>query len=307
MDKTKSKKLEEEIKGDQELYSYFVQRNRFLCEDNFSYLAKHPEVKQLISDYLSNCLIHKPDDLFKYTKEHFTKYCDNYKEKNRIVVIVGPSGVGKGSLISKLKEDLGDKISFLVSHTTRERKENEVDGKDYHFVSQETFLQMINNDEFLEYNIFGEDYFGTKKSEVYDISAQDKICVMEIDINGAKKLYHSGIMDIYYIAIYPPNTACLRERLRLRGQDSMSEINERLKRGIEEIDEMKSSNIFNFSVLNDDFNVAYTQFKDCFHSIFPEINEELVNNINDLNKMLDEYNQEGANRKYIQTKGSEEN
>lgn len=154
---------------------------------------------------------------------------------------------------------------------------------------------MINKESFIEYNLFNNDYYGISKKEVERISELGKICLLEIDINGAKKIYHSGIIEAVYIAVFPTNIEELRERLRKRGEDSVEEINRRLKLGQEEITEMKNSNIFNFNILNDDFDIAYSEFKSAFDTVYPELNTELMGNISDLNTILSEYENKKEN------------
>ena len=93
--------MEEEIRNDQELYSYYRDRTTTLTKDNFMYLMSHPEVKRLLNDYLSNILLHKPDDVFKFTKDYF-KFLSDKGESDKFVILVGPNSVGKTTLINKI-------------------------------------------------------------------------------------------------------------------------------------------------------------------------------------------------------------
>jgi guanylate kinase len=93
--------MEKDIENDKELYSYFVQRNQTLCEENFDYLTVNPEIKKLLNDYLANLLLHKPDDVFKFTKDYFAILSEKPKV-DKLLLIVGPAGVGKSTMINEL-------------------------------------------------------------------------------------------------------------------------------------------------------------------------------------------------------------
>lgn len=101
-------------------------------------MSNHPEVKQLLSDYLSNVLLHKPDDVFKYTKEYYAILADK-PHHDKFLVLVGPTSVGKTVLIKKLMEDFPDTFVFPTYHTTN--KEDANTGK-FYFVEKENFLDV---------------------------------------------------------------------------------------------------------------------------------------------------------------------
>lgn len=168
--------MEKDIQNDQELYSYFVQRNATLCEDNFSYLMEHKEVKLMISDYLSNILLHKPDDVFKYTKDYF-RILSNKPEINKILVVVGPDGSGKSSLIKKLIEEFHDKFEFPRYCTTiDEEVQSQTQGdKKFYTVEKEKFLEMINDDDLIIYNFDNDEYEGISKTEINRIFNSNKV------------------------------------------------------------------------------------------------------------------------------------
>lgn len=241
-----------------------------------------------MSDFLSTCLVHKPDDIFKFTKEYFSRFSEK-PEIPKLVVLVGPFGVGKISLIQKLFKDLEGKIEYPVQHTTASKLENEVEGKDNYFISHEKFFEMKNKQQMLFVYTIDENYYGVSLQEVERLWEKGVICLIKTDIAKAKSIYNSGLLNAFYISIYPPNTECLRERMRIRGTDSVQEINMKLKKSFEEIDEMKQTNIFNYSLVNDDFTIAYEEFKNIFLSIYPELNSDLLNNIKDIDVLISEY------------------
>ena len=92
---------EKDIHNDQELYSYFVQRNSTLCEENSDYLMHHKEIRLLLSDYLSTLLLHKPDDVFKFTKDYF-RILNDFPDVSRVLIVLGPESIGKSYLIKRL-------------------------------------------------------------------------------------------------------------------------------------------------------------------------------------------------------------
>ncbi len=111
-----------------------------------------------------------------------------------IYIITGPSGVGKNTIINELSNHLD--FYFSVSHTTRPRRENEVNGKDYYFITEEEFENLIKNDQMIEYEQYGDFYYGTSKEELLNNSS---IIILDLEVNGATKLLEEIIIlkDIY--------------------------------------------------------------------------------------------------------------
>lgn len=186
-------------------------------------------------------------------------------------------------------EEFSNKLQFPLIYTTKEKFEGDIEGKQYYFVSQEKFLQMMNKDNLIYYYYLNNDYYGVSKEEIKRISELNKVCLLELDINHAKKINNSGQINAFFIGIYPSNIEVLRERLRLRGTDSIDQINNKLKKAHDDIYEILNSNIFNHKILNDDFLIAYDEFKGVFESIYPQLNDNLDNNLDKLNRLILEY------------------
>ena len=133
----------------------------------------------------------------------------------KLVIVSGPSGVGKSTICREVVKRTGAVLS--LSMTTRTRADNEVDGKDYRFISSKKFDELLENDEFLEYaEVFGN-YYGTLKGPVQEALAEGKIMILEIDVQGALKVRNS-CPDVEMIFILPPSQSDLAGRMNGRGR-----------------------------------------------------------------------------------------
>lgn len=172
-------------------------------------------------------------------------------ESGDLFVISAPSGAGKTSLVAALKQaEPGLQVS--VSHTTRARRSNEVDGVNYHFVSEEAFAAMLDADAFLEHaRVFGHRYGTARNSVEKHLSAGEDV-ILEIDWQGAAQVRqrHPGCIGIF---ILPPSRESLAERLQGRAQDSAEVIAGRMR---EAVAEMQHHAEFDYLVINDDFDTA---------------------------------------------------
>ncbi|MBT9164406.1 MAG: Guanylate kinase [candidate division WS2 bacterium] len=158
--------------------------------------------------------------------------------KPMLIIISGPSGVGKGVIIKEvLQKDC--KLAFSVSITTRQRRKNEVEGKDYSFLSREDFQKKIENNDFLEWAIVHGNYYGTLKSKVQDLFNSKYDVLLDVDVQGAEKI-KLLIPDSVSIFLLPPSLAELETRLKLRGTDDEFEINKRLSRAKEELSYLRN-------------------------------------------------------------------
>ena len=147
------------------------------------------------------------------------------RKKGILIVVSGPSGAGKSTLIERfLRED--GKSSFSVSYTTRQKRDHEIDGRDYYFVSKERFEEMIGKNSFLEWENVHSYMYGTPKEEVLKILNTGKDIILDIDVKGALNIQNK-CSNACLIFIEPPSTEELIRRLALRGE---KEIDLRMKR-----------------------------------------------------------------------------
>jgi guanylate kinase len=145
----------------------------------------------------------------------------------KVFVITGPSGVGKGTLISKLLERVPD-LELSVSATTREPRPGEVDGRDYHFLAAEEFDRRIEREDFLEFATYSGNRYGTLRSEVRKRLDAGHSVVLEIEVQGARQV-RAAMRESIQVFIAPPDPSVLRERLESRGADSAEAIDARLE------------------------------------------------------------------------------
>ena len=165
-----------------------------------------------------------------------------------LFIIAAPSGAGKTSLVKELLKKI-DNLSVSTSYTTRQPRKNEVDGKDYHFIEEKKFKDLINKDFFLEYAIVFGNYYGTSHFSVKSELETGKNIILEIDWQGMRKIKSAGL-TLTSIFILPPSYRTLRERLLNRNEDNIKIIDQRMSAAIEEISHY---NEFEFIIINDDF------------------------------------------------------
>jgi len=170
---------------------------------------------------------------------------------SKVFVITGPSGVGKGTLIKRLLVACPN-LELSISATTRQPREGEVDGRDYHFLSREQFDQRIAEDDFLEFATYSDNRYGTLRSEVEKRLDAGHSVVLEIEVQGAQQVRATDV-DSVQIFISPPDPAVLRERLVGRGTDSEEAIDKRLEVAKQELAVKED---FDYQVVNEDVGRA---------------------------------------------------
>ena len=172
-------------------------------------------------------------------------------QQGRLFVVSAPSGAGKTSLVKALM-DREPRIQFSVSYTTRAPRANEIPGRDYHFISEERFREMIAHDEFLEYAQVFDNLYGTGVRTVKEALRNGEQLLLEIDWQGAQQV-RRGIPEAISIFILPPTRAALEQRLRSRSTDAPEVIDRRLRDAAQDIGHW---NEFDYVVINDRFEQA---------------------------------------------------
>ncbi|MDJ0510301.1 MAG: guanylate kinase [Crocosphaera sp.] len=179
----------------------------------------------------------------------------------KLIVLTGPSGVGKGTLV-KVLLTRHPELYLSISATTRSPREAEVDGKDYYFLSQAAFETMIEENQLLEWAEYAGNYYGTPRAKVKEKIDQGMIVLLEIEVVGAKAIKNS-FPDALRIFILPPSIVELESRLRGRQTDSEEAIKSRLDRAKEELE---LSQEFDQCIVNDELEMALGQLEKAIFS-----------------------------------------
>ena len=184
----------------------------------------------------------------------------NENKKGLLIILSGPSGVGKETVRNRLMKIKKFEVVYSISMTTRGPRNQEVDGVNYYFVSEEEFKRNIANDNFLEYARFVGNYYGTPKDKVEALRDAGHNVLLEIEINGAKQVM-SKVKDDAVISFFimPPSLDALEARIRKRKTESDEVIAERLQKGKEE---MTMTDDYDYVILNDKVNRAAEEISD---------------------------------------------
>ncbi len=169
----------------------------------------------------------------------------------KLIVLTGPSGVGKGTLLRSLLQRHPD-LYLSISVTTRSPRPGEVNGQHYYFVSRSEFERMVAQGELLEWAEFAGNYYGTPRAQVEERVQRGEWVILEIELQGARQIRQT-FPEALRIFILPPSLPELEFRIRNRGQDTEDAIARRLQRAQEEID---AANEFDIQIINDDFDKA---------------------------------------------------
>lgn len=173
-------------------------------------------------------------------------------DKGLLVVISGPSGVGKGTVRKALFEREGHDLVYSVSMTTRKPREGETEGKEYYFVTKEEFEKKISEGKMLEYAEFVNNYYGTPLDKINEQLESGKEVVLEIEVQGAMQVKEK-MKDAIFIFIAPPSMASLYERLTSRGTETEEIIRERCEKAKREVG---LANMYDYIVVNDEVKNA---------------------------------------------------
>lgn len=180
------------------------------------------------------------------------------KDRHGILFVVSaPSGGGKTTLCKEVIKRLPN-FEHGISYTTRKRRPTEVDGKDYHFISEARFKQMVEADEFVEFAYVHGNYYGTSINSIAETLARGKHLLIDIDVQGAKQIEERYGDEGIFVFILPPNFDLLRTRLTDRQTDSEEEIERRLAKAEEEVRHYEN---YDYVIINDDFEQAVKELE----------------------------------------------
>ena len=169
-------------------------------------------------------------------------------KRGMLIVLSGPSGVGKGTVRKEIFSREDNTFHYSVSMTTRKKRLGEVDGKDYFFVSKEEFEKEIENGGMLEYAKYVDNYYGTPLKYVNEMLDQGKDVFLEIEVKGAMQV-REKVPDGLFIFLTPPDLMELRQRIINRGTDDLATIDKRMEKAVGEIEMMQN---YDYAVVNDE-------------------------------------------------------
>lgn len=187
--------------------------------------------------------------------------------KGKVIIVSAPSGAGKTSIVRHLLEQVPD-LKFSISATTRPKRDYEIDGKDYYFLTPEQFKERLANDEFLEWQeVYADQFYGSLKSEVERIWSNGQAVIFDVDVLGGlniKKFYGDEALSVF---IEPPTMEELENRLKNRGTETDASLKKRLAKAEYELSFAQQ---FDRIVLNDDLKTAQQEMIDLVRDFLEE-------------------------------------
>lgn len=206
-----------------------------------------------------------------------SKKNNDREKKGKLFVVSAPSGAGKTSLCNKLLSEY-ENLKYSISYTTRAPRDRERDGKDYFFVSESVFESMIRNDEFIEWAVVHENYYGTSKNFILNNLKNGYDIILDIDPQGARTL-RSKLGFGIYIFIIAPSIKDLENRLRKRKSETKEKMDKRLKNALKEVQYFRD---YDYMIVNRDYNQAFKELESIF------ISEHLrTEDIDDIKNIMD--------------------
>ena len=191
-------------------------------------------------------------------------------EVNKVLVVVGPSGVGKDTLMQKVVDKNPGKFKKGVTHTSRKMRPGEKEGYNYYYVTEEEFLKLKDNNGLVEHNFYNGNYYGLSKKELEDGTKGEKILYVIIDINGANSVYKLNIPAVY-VAILPPSEEELEKRLKGRGTEKDDVIQGRLNIAKEELRKINEATFFNYKIINNNLDQCVAELEEKLKSVYKQI------------------------------------
>ncbi|XP_045140582.1 guanylate kinase [Echinops telfairi] len=179
----------------------------------------------------------------------------------RPVVLSGPSGAGKSSLLKKLMQEYGSIFGFSVSHTTRDPRPGEENGREYYFVTREAMQRDIAAGDFIEHAEFSGNLYGTSKAAVQAVQAMNRICVLDVDLQGVRNIKKTDLCPLY-ICVLAPSLEVLEQRLRARNTETEDSLIKRLTTAKADMESSKEPGLFDLVIINDNLDKAYSTLKE---------------------------------------------
>lgn len=218
---------------------------------------------------------------YYYIKSQKQKIIQNYIAlknnlkalKNKPLIILGPSGVGKDTFMDKLIIKHQNKIKKCVSCTTRAPRANEKDGINYYYINKEKFLELEKNGDIIGKFEKYDNFYGTSKQILENMLAKDEIIYFDYNIETAIKMFNEKKIEFNYIAFLPPSIEELEKRLKNRNTDDEESIKKRIAYAKKEIELIKENKFINYVIINDIFEKSFKEFENCFAKLYSNLLE----------------------------------
>lgn len=199
--------------------------------------------------------------------------------KGLVLILSGPSGSGKSSLLNMLFSKI-DNYYFSISTTTREPRENEVDGRDYFFTTKEKFQNDIKDNAFLEYAVVHNYYYGTSLAQIQQAVNNNKLVILDIDVQGKEQIITSKIKHLCTsVFVTTPLQSKLKERLQTRGTDSNETINTRIQNAKNEMNHIKD---YDYLLINNELEQTFEHLMNIINTMSHRVKQnkidEFINN-----------------------------
>lgn len=247
----------DKVNFDNEVLAYLSNRKNDLIESHEEYVIGHPEIREVLNDFLSSVLLHKPDDVFVYAKEYFRPF-NPTPLRGKPFILVGPSGVGKDTLLQAVFKKFEGIFEKKISYTTRPEKKIEKNKSNYYLISREEFQKKIDKGDFVEYKEINGHLYGTCSKEIKRINDAGRIPIIEVDVKGAIDVNKAGL-EGNFLFVYPPSFEELRKRIGNR-IETEEEFKKRIELAITEIELANNSVLFTNRLVNDKLDKAVDQF-----------------------------------------------
>ncbi|KAI9753250.1 MAG: guanylate kinase [Chaenotheca gracillima] len=179
----------------------------------------------------------------------------------RPVVISGPSGTGKSTLLKRLFAKYPDTFGFSVSHTTRAPRPGESHGVEYYFTTKDDFLALIDENGFIEHAQFSGNHYGTSIEAVKAVAEKGRICILDIEMEGVKQVKRTDL-NARFLFLAPPSVSELESRLRGRGTETEESLQKRLQQAERELEFSRTEGVHDIIVVNDDLERAYQELEE---------------------------------------------
>jgi guanylate kinase len=188
----------------------------------------------------------------------------NSSSETKLMVIAGPSGTGKSTLLKRLFAEHSNLFGFSVSHTTRAPRPGEKHAIDYHFTDPENMKREIAEGKFIENAVYSGNLYGTSVEAVISVLNQGKVCILDIDMQGVKSIKNTASLASrsLYLFIMPPSLAVLEERLRSRNSESTESLKQRMDIAREEMAYASLPGSYHRIIINDNLESAYAEFRE---------------------------------------------